>query len=182
MPCSFGINDPNSWNGIEQQHIYLKPSNTLPIPTVPKGSLPLFVVYIRNQDRKVFKQTMTQQCWKQATKPSDDFKGILGISSETPPFAHLLAPRATEIPNQIRRSPKIIACRNQKKIRSMIKRPYVWPTSTQLLSFIANFGSPSLFRLLIYVYLYIYIMYVFVYMQYTNVHAYIYIYIYILYQ
>lgn len=155
MPCSFGINDPNSWNGIEQQHIYLKPPNALPIPTVPKGSLPLFVVYIRNHDRKVFtcKQTMTQQCWKQATKPSDDFKGMPGISSETPPFAHLLAPRATEIPSQIRRSPKIIACCNQKTIRSMLKRPYVWPISTHLLSFIAKFGSPSLFRWLIYVYI-----------------------------
>lgn len=116
MPCSFGINDPNNWNGIEEQHIYLKPSNALPIPTVPKGSLPLFVVYIRNQDRKVFtcKQTMTQQCWKQATKPSDDFKGIPGISSGTPPFAHLLAPRATEIPNQIRQKSSRAATKKNK--------------------------------------------------------------------
>jgi hypothetical protein len=156
MPCSFGINDPNNWNGIEEQHIYLKPSNALPIPTVPKGSLPLFVVYIRNQDRKVFtcKQTMTQQCWKQATKPSDDFKGIPGISSGTPPFAHLLAPRATEIPNQIRQKSSRAAT---KKNKIYDKKTYVWPISIQLLSFIANFGSPSLFRWLICIYICMYI-------------------------
>jgi hypothetical protein len=175
MPCSFGINDPNNWNGIEEQHIYLKPSNALPIPTVPKGSLPLFVVYIRNQDRKVFtcKQTMTQQCWKQATKPSDDFKGIPGISSGTPPFAHLLAPRATEIPNQIRQKSSRAAT---KKNKIYDKKTYVWPISIQLLSFIANFGSPSLFRWLICIYICMYIC-LCIYAIYRCTQIYLYIYI-----